>query len=45
MAEAASITGTYTGSGSSSELLKLNDGNNLDDYTDSNAPCYFILSA
>ena len=45
MAEAASLSGTWTGSGSSSELAKLNDGNNLDDYSDSSAPCYYQLSA
>ena len=45
MAEAASISGTWTGSGSTDELEKLNDGNNLDDYTDTSAPCHFQLSA
>lgn len=45
MAVAASISGTYTGSGSSSELLKLNDGLNLDDYNDSSNPCHFQLEA
>lgn len=45
MAEAANISGTWTGSGSSSELAKLNDGKNLDDYSDSSTPCYYQISA
>ena len=34
MAEASNLAGVWTGSGSESELLKLMDGNNLDDYLD-----------
>lgn len=45
MAEAANLSGTWTGTGSSSELAKLNDGNNLDDYSDGSAPCYYQISA
>ena len=45
MAEASNLAGIWTGSGSESELLKLMDGNNLDDYIDSTSPCYYQISA
>ena len=45
MAEPQQISGSWTGSASSSELEKLSDGNNLDDYTDSSSPCYYQISA
>lgn len=45
MGTAANLVGTWTGTGSSSELLKLNDGNNLNDYSDNAVPCYFEMSA
>jgi len=41
MGEPANIAGTWTGTASSSQLSKLNDGDNLDDYSDSTVPCYF----
>lgn len=36
---------TWTGTGSASELAKLSDGDNLDDYSDSTNPCNFEISA
>ena len=45
MAEAANLSGTWTGSGSTSELAKLSDGNNLDDYSAGSSPCYYQISA
>lgn len=46
LVESAAISGTWSGSGSASELLKLTDGDNLNDYTDGTASgCYFSLSA
>jgi hypothetical protein len=45
MASSATLAGTWAGTGSSSELAKLNDGNNLDSYSDSSSPCSISLSA
>ena len=45
MAEASNLAGIWNGSGSDTELLKLNDGNNLDDYSDSTSKCFYQMSA
>lgn len=45
MGSHAPLDVTWTGTGSSSELTKLTDGNNLEDYSDTNNPCSFTISA